>query len=168
MTRAFVGLGSNLGDRLAQLRRGIQGIEASESARLVAVSPVFETRPIGGPAQDDYLNAVVALDWSGEARALMGRLLELERAAGRVRREPNGPRTLDLDLLLFGEEILDEPDLTVPHPRMHERGFVLEPLSCLAGDLVHPKLDEKIATLTQRVHDDSSVRRFADSSQLVG
>lgn len=165
--RAFVGLGSNLGDRLAQLRAGVEGVRASEPARLVAVSPVFETRPVGGPEQDDYLNAVVALDWAGDARALLARLLDLEREAGRVRRERHGPRTLDLDVLLFGDEILDEPDLEVPHPRMHERGFVLEPLRLLAPGLVHPRLGERIATLAERVRDPASVRPFADSSRLV-
>lgn len=165
--RAFVSLGSNIGDRLGWLRFGIEGLSRSAPARLTAVSPVFETAPVGGPEQGDYLNAVAAVDWSGSAASLLARLLEIEREAGRERGERDGPRSLDLDIVLFGNEIIEQPDLVVPHPRMAQRGFVLEPLRRLTAGAVHPILGETIEALAQRVRDDERVRPFADSSQLL-
>ncbi len=167
MTRAFVGIGSNLGDRVAQLCAGVQGLRASEAGLLVAVSPIFETDPVGGPQQGDYLNAVLAVDWSGSAPELLARLLEIERAAGRARGERDGPRCLDLDLLLFGVEVIEQAGLVVPHPRMTQRGFVLRPLACIAPGLVHPILAETVEALAARVRDDTSVRPFGDSSLLL-
>jgi 2-amino-4-hydroxy-6-hydroxymethyldihydropteridine diphosphokinase len=131
MTRAFLGLGSNLGDRLAHLRRA-----AGSMPDLVALSPVYETDPVGGPEQGAYLNLVAQLDTSLDARGLLGVCRELEAAAQRVRRERWGPRTLDVDVLWIDGETVDEPDLIVPHPRMFERAFVLVPLRTLAPDLV--------------------------------
>jgi len=124
--RAYVGIGSNLGDRLAHLRAAVHGLGAATSVSVVAVSAVYETAPVGGPPQRDYLNAVVAL-----AQAL-------ERDAHRVRGERFGPRTLDVDVLLVGEERVDEHDLEVPHPRLYERGFVLAPLRDLDPDAAGP------------------------------
>ena len=131
MTRAFLSLGSNLGDRVATLRRAVAAIPD-----VVAVSPVYETDPVDGPDQDDFLNLVVELDTALDARALLGVCRSLEETAGRVREIRWGPRTLDVDVLLVGDEVIDEPDLQVPHPRMHERRFVLAPLRDLAPDLV--------------------------------
>jgi 2-amino-4-hydroxy-6-hydroxymethyldihydropteridine diphosphokinase len=167
MTLAYVGLGSNLGDRVGWLRVGVEGLSRTTPARLVAVSPIFETDPVGGPEQDDYLNAVLALEWTRTPAELLERLLEIERETGRVRRERHGPRTLDLDLLLFGDEVIEQKALVVPHPRMAQRGFVLEPLRRLAAGLLHPVLGETIEVLAERVRDDERVRPFADSSQLV-
>lgn len=131
MTRVFLSLGSNLGDRVATLRRAVADIPD-----VVAVSPVYETDPVGGPDQDDFLNLVVELDTALDARALLDLCRSLETAAGRVREVRWGPRTLDVDVLLVGDELVDEPDLQVPHPRMRERRFVLAPLRDLAPDLV--------------------------------
>jgi 2-amino-4-hydroxy-6-hydroxymethyldihydropteridine diphosphokinase len=139
--RAYLGLGSNLGDRRAHLEGAVQGLAAAPEVILVAVSPVYETTPVGGPPQGDYLNAVVALDTDLDARGLLGLAQELERRAHRVRGERFGPRTLDVDVLLVGDERVDEPDLQVPHPRLAERGFVLAPLADLdptAGGPVPP------------------------------
>ena len=126
--RAYVGIGSNLGDRLAHLRAAVEGLAAAAGVTVVAVSPVYETAPVGGPSQPDYLNAVVALDTTLSPRALLEVAQGLERDAHRVRAERWGARTLDVDLLLVGDERVDEPDLEVPHPRLRERGFVLAPL----------------------------------------
>jgi len=137
--RAFLGLGSNLGDRRAHLRRAVELLEADGD--LAAVSPLYETDPVGGPpGQEAYLNVVVELCTAASARQLLGRCARLERDAGRVRTVRFGPRTLDADVLLVGTARVDDPDLVVPHPRMHERRFVLAPLADLAPDLVAPEL----------------------------
>jgi len=136
--RAYLGIGSNLGDRLAHLRAAVRGLHDARGAAVVDVSPVYETAPVGGPPQPDYLNAVVALDTALSPRELLEIAQRLEGDAHRVRAERFGPRTLDVDVLLVGEERLDEPDLVVPHPRMHERGFVLAPLRDLDPDAAGP------------------------------
>lgn len=131
MTRAFLGLGSNLGDRREHLARAVGGLPD-----LVAVSPVYETEPMGGPPQGDYLNCVAELDTDLGPRRLLELAGRLEAAAGRVRAERFGPRPLDVDVLLVGDQVVDEPDLVVPHPRLWERRFVLVPLADLAPELV--------------------------------
>ena len=136
--RAYVGIGSNLGDRLAHLRAAVHGLGAATSVSVVAVSAVYETAPVGGPRQPDYLNAVVALDTTLSPRGLLDLAQALERDAHRVRGERFGPRTLDVDVLLVGEERVDEHDLEVPHPRLYERGFVLAPLRDLDPDAAGP------------------------------
>jgi 2-amino-4-hydroxy-6-hydroxymethyldihydropteridine diphosphokinase len=131
MTRAFLGLGSNLGDRVAHLRQAVAGLED-----VVAVSPVYETAPLGGPEQAAFLNLVVELDTERDARSLLGVCAALEEEADRVREVRWGPRTLDVDVLWVEGQVVDEPDLQVPHPRMWARRFVLAPLRDLAPDLV--------------------------------
>lgn len=132
MTRAFLGLGSNLGDRTAHLRRAIAALDD-----VVAVSRVYETAPVGGPeGQGPYLNLVVELDTKRDARGLLEVSRQLEAAADRIREERWGPRTLDVDVLWVEGERVDDPDLQVPHPRMGERRFVLAPLRDLAPELV--------------------------------
>ena len=130
MTRAYVGLGANLGDREAALRGAVERLVAAPEVEVVAVSSFRETDPVG-PVLDQprFLNGAVALETTLPARVLLELLLRIEREFGR-RREgpPGGPRTLDLDLLLYGDERIEEPGLRVPHPRLHERAFVLEPL----------------------------------------
>ncbi len=129
--RAFLALGSNLGDRLAHLRGAVAAMPD-----VVGVSRVYETAPVGGPEQGQYLNAVVELDTDLTPRELLDLCHRLEDAAGRVRAERWGPRTLDVDVLLVGDVVVDEPDLQVPHPRLWERAFVLVPLADLAPELV--------------------------------
>lgn len=129
--RAFLGLGSNLGDREKHLRDAIAAMDD-----VVAVSPVYETDPVGGPEQGPYLNVVVELDTVRTPRELLEVCRDLETRAERVRAERWGPRTLDVDVLIVGELTVDEPDLVVPHPRLWERAFVLIPLADVAPDLV--------------------------------
>lgn len=132
MTRAYLGLGSNLGDRGAHLRAAVAALPD-----VAAVSPVYESEPVGGPpGQSPYLNLVVALDTELSARELLDVAHQLETAAGRVRTEKDGPRTLDVDVLLVGDLAVDEADLVVPHPRMWRRRFVLAPLADLAEGAV--------------------------------
>jgi len=133
--RAFVGLGSNLGDRRALLRSAVDGLAAAGD--VVGVSPLYETEPVGGPGgQEPYLNVVVELSTGDTPRQLLERCRALEEAAGRVRTVRWGPRTLDADVLWVQGCEVDEPDLTVPHPRLWERRFVVAPLADLAPDLV--------------------------------
>jgi 2-amino-4-hydroxy-6-hydroxymethyldihydropteridine diphosphokinase len=138
MPRAYLALGSNLGDRAANLQSAVDGLARADEIRVVALSRVYETAPVGGPAQDDYLNAVVAIETDLEPHDVLRVAHRLEDAAGRVRRERWGPRTLDVDVLLYDDVRVDDADLTVPHPRMWERGFVLAPLRDVAPDLVDP------------------------------
>jgi len=125
--RAFLGLGSNVGDRLAHLRRAVAGL-GDGFTKVVAVSSVYETEPVGGVDQDAFYNIVVELDTGLTAEALLRRCWELEREARRVRLVRWGPRTLDVDVLLYGDRRIDTPDLIVPHPRLTERNFVMVPL----------------------------------------
>ncbi len=136
MTRAYLALGSNLGDRLASLQGAVDSLAGAAGVRVDALSRVYETAPVGGPPQDPFLNAVVAIDTDLDPHALLALAQRLERDARRVRGERFGPRTLDVDVLLYGELSLDDPDLTLPHPRMWERGFVLAPLRDVAPHLV--------------------------------
>jgi 2-amino-4-hydroxy-6-hydroxymethyldihydropteridine diphosphokinase len=135
VARAHLALGSNLGDRLAHLQGAIDGLVAHPDIDVVAVSRVYETDPVGGPVQDDYLNAVVELRTELAPLALLDVAQELEHAAQRVRIERWGPRTLDVDVLLVDDLRHDDERLTLPHPRLFERHFVLAPLHDVAPDL---------------------------------
>jgi 2-amino-4-hydroxy-6-hydroxymethyldihydropteridine diphosphokinase len=138
--RAFVGLGSNLGDREATLARAVELLSQASGVDVVAVSSLRETEPWGPVAQPPYLNGAVVLTTELSPRALLDVLLGVEKTLGRDRSgERWGPRTIDLDLLLYDDVDVDEPGLTVPHPRLHERRFALEPLAELAPDAVVPR-----------------------------
>ncbi len=138
--RAFVGLGANLGDREATIRRAVALLAGTDGVGLDAVSTLRETEPWGPIEQPAFLNGAVAVETELDARALLDVLLDVERRLGRVRDDEKrwGPRTIDLDLLLYGDLVIDEPGLAVPHPRLHERRFVLEPLAELAPGTVVP------------------------------
>jgi len=135
MSRAYLGIGSNLGDRLAFLQLALDALGAVPGITVTAVSPVYETDPVGGPIQDDFLNAVVEIETSLEPHGLLLVAQAAERTARRVRDQHWGPRTLDVDILLFDDARLDDPDLTIPHPWMGERAFVLAPLHDLDAAL---------------------------------
>jgi 2-amino-4-hydroxy-6-hydroxymethyldihydropteridine diphosphokinase len=139
MARAFVGIGSNLGDSHALIAAALELLGAEDGVEVVAVSSLRETDPVGYEDQPRFLNAAVALETALTPREVLDRLLAVERQLGRTRDGPRyGPRTIDLDLLLYGEEIVDEPGLRVPHPRLAERRFALEPLFELNPGLVIP------------------------------
>jgi 2-amino-4-hydroxy-6-hydroxymethyldihydropteridine diphosphokinase len=138
MTAVVLALGSNLGDRQDILQGAVDAIVGLPGIRVTAVSPVYETAPVGGPAQPDYLNAVVLADAAGPARALLDQVHEIEAAFDRVRAVRWGPRTLDIDIIDFGGERSGDPELTLPHPRAHERAFVLAPWRDVDPDAALP------------------------------
>lgn len=161
-TDAFVGLGSNLGDPEEQVRHAFEALDDLALTRLVASSPLYRSDPIGPPGQPDYINAVAHLCTGLGAIELLDALQSIESRQGRVRAVRWGPRTLDLDLLLFGNEIIDSPRLTVPHPHLAERAFVLLPLRDVAAGFVVPGLDS-VSVLAQSVGS-AGVRQLAKAA----
>ena len=152
MTRTYVALGANLGDRERTLRAAVDALASEEGIEVVAVSALRETEPVGVGEQPLFLNGVAELETTLTARELIACLLTVEERFGRVRIPgEHGPRTLDLDLLLHGDEVVDEPGVTVPHQRLHERRFVLEPLAELAPGLVVPGRGD-VESLLRGVH----------------
>ena len=153
MSRAYVALGANLGDREATLRAALAELDAAHGVDVVAISSLADTDPVGDLDQPRFLNGVAALETSLGPRALLDLLLTVERRFGRVRDDvpAQGPRTLDLDLVLYEKAEIDEPGLTIPHPRLHERRFVLEPLAELDPSLEVPGKG-KIQTLLAELH----------------
>ena len=139
MTIAYIGIGSNLEDPRAQVLRAFDELNHLTDTRVTARSSLYRTAPIGHAAQPDFINAVAALDTQLPAEALLGELQAVESRHGRKRSFPNAPRTLDLDLLLYGEAQIAKPGLSVPHPRMHERAFVLRPLVEIAPQVQIPQ-----------------------------
>ncbi len=165
--QVYLAMGSNLGDRDAHLAAGLAALRATQGIVVVAVSPLYETDPVGPPPQGPYLNGAIELVTTLLPDALLERLLEIEVSQGRTRGAArNAPRTLDLDLLIYGDRKLAGPDLEVPHPRLAERPFVLEPLCDLAPALIHPILGETIEVLARRVRDPAAVRRWTAPSPL--
>jgi len=136
--RAYVALGSNLGNPVQTVEDAIDAMAALRGSLLKAISSLYRTAPVGLKHQPDFINAVVAIDTRLDARKLLDELFSLEARFGRERSVKNAPRTLDLDLLLHDDTVIDDPALTLPHPRMHERAFVLAPLAEIAPDLIIP------------------------------
>lgn len=157
VARAYLALGSNLGDRALHLLEALARLSQLPETRLLRLSSVYETLPVG-PPQPLYLNQVAELETGLPPEALLAFILEIERALGRLRREKWGPRTLDLDLLLYGKLVLSSPSLTLPHPRLHERAFVLVPLCDLIPEAIHPVLGRSFRALLEGL-DTRGVRR---------
>ena len=152
MKRAYLGLGSNLGDRLRNLESAVTGLAGSAGVTVVAVSGVYRTEPVGRPGQPEYLNAAVSIDTGLSPRELLGLVNRIEDANGRERQERWGPRTLDIDILLYGAEKVNEVDLRIPHPRLSERRFALLPLARAGPDAALPD-GTAISLLLERLED---------------
>jgi 2-amino-4-hydroxy-6-hydroxymethyldihydropteridine diphosphokinase len=159
MPRAWIGLGSNLGDRLGYLKTALGMIERIPETALTAVSSFYDTAPVGKVDQPRFLNAVAEVTTELSPLALMRELLAIEDHCGRIRRDMWGPRTLDLDLLIFGDVEVCSDELTVPHPRIAERAFVLMPLAEIAPDLVVPGSGKVAGALAEELGGAADVRR---------
>ena len=156
---AYLSLGSNMGDRETHLRNAI--VRLAELGDMVAISSFCETEPVEFTDQDWFLNCAVALNTKESPARLMAALLEIEQKMGRKRIQKKGPRTIDLDILLFDDLVVDTPDLTIPHPAMATRRFVLEPLAEIAPDVMHPVLERTIRELLEELPAGQAVRRVA-------
>ncbi|MFP4598159.1 MAG: 2-amino-4-hydroxy-6-hydroxymethyldihydropteridine diphosphokinase [Persicimonas sp.] len=154
----FVGMGSNLGDRAQNLERAVELIDALEQTRVEAVSSLYETEPRMYSDQPDFLNGCAKIRTGLSARKLLDELLGIEQAMGRIREVENGPRTIDLDILLYAQQIISEEGLEIPHPGIAERGFVLVPLAELAAEVVHPVIGVTIGALLDKCADAGWVR----------
>jgi 2-amino-4-hydroxy-6-hydroxymethyldihydropteridine diphosphokinase len=142
--KTYIGLGSNLGEREAQIRMALDDLARLPASRLIRASSLYDSEPVGEVDQPNFLNAVAELETELTARQLLWNLLLIERRLGRVRTQRWGPRSIDLDLLLFGSLVVDEPDLQVPHPELTKRSFVLVPLVELDPLLAHPITGETL------------------------
>jgi 2-amino-4-hydroxy-6-hydroxymethyldihydropteridine diphosphokinase len=154
MKTAYIGIGSNIGDRVSNCLKAVEEIKEIHGCRFISQSELFLTKPVGVEDQDWYVNAVISVAAGVPPSDLLGKLLAIETRMGRIRRRRWEARIIDLDLLLFGQEFIAESDLTVPHPRLHLRRFVLEPLVRLAPDLVHPTLGKTVSDLLRDFEDD--------------
>ncbi len=167
---AFLGLGSNLGDRAGRIGEALERLSGCDGIGAVHPSGLYETSPVGGPEQPWYLNAAAGVSTSLEPQALLEACLRIERDMGRVRAVPNGPREIDLDVLLYGQRVVISPDLVIPHAAMTGRLFVLAPLAEIAGDVTHPVEKVRIAELLARLGASGGaevVRRFSGPALSV-
>lgn len=158
--RAFVGLGTNVGDRPEAIERAVDALDGSPDIQVIRRASLFETEPVGPVDQPWFVNTVVELDTGLGAEALLAQLKAIETDLGRVPRERWGPREIDLDLLVFGDSVIHTSELVVPHPELPKRRFVLEPLAELAPDLIHPELGQSVARLRHACVDKKGVRPF--------
>ncbi|MBA8760811.1 2-amino-4-hydroxy-6-hydroxymethyldihydropteridine diphosphokinase [Staphylococcus schleiferi subsp. coagulans] len=150
MVDAYLGLGSNIGDRENQLKEAIRLLRENEAIEIISISPIYETKPVGYKEQPDFLNLCLHIKTELSAQALLKVALNTEAELHRVRKIRWGPRTIDIDILLYGDEVIDETDLIVPHPRMTERAFVMIPLNDIAANVIEPRSRQMIQNIVQQ------------------
>jgi 2-amino-4-hydroxy-6-hydroxymethyldihydropteridine diphosphokinase len=158
MLATYLSLGSNLGDRAANLSAAIARLRGLGT--VCAVSSIYETEPVEVAEQPQFFNCVIALETAEPPQTLLSGILAIERAMGRERKQDKGPRLIDIDIVLFGDSILDSSELTLPHPAMHRRRFVLEPLSEIAPRVRHPRLQKTILQLRDELSEGQAVRKI--------
>jgi 2-amino-4-hydroxy-6-hydroxymethyldihydropteridine diphosphokinase len=154
---AYIGFGSNVGDGIRNCRQALEAIGSDPRIRLVQHSPLYRTEPVGKRDQDWFINGVAAVETSMTPGELLGFLLSIEDRMGRVRKEKWGPRIIDLDILFYGDMVLDENNLQIPHPRLQERKFVLVPLNDIAPDLIHPVFRQTVSKLLSQLKSEEIV-----------
>lgn len=164
MATVYVSLGSNLGDRLKSIKRALTEIEESPRVLVNKLSPVYETQPVGPQNQSWFLNQVIEIQTSLDPGSLLEFLSAIENHMGRKREVESGSRNIDLDILLYEDRIVDTDRLVIPHPRMHQRKFVLIPLSQIAPDVYHPVLGKSARRLLEGCKDDSLVRPYSEKT----
>ena len=164
MHLAYIGFGSNIGERLTYIQNSLHSLSVVEGITLKTISSIYKTEPVGNVAQDDFLNGVVSLETSLSPHTLLHTLKDIEVSIGRQHRSYWGPREIDMDILIYNDLCLQTPDLTIPHPEMHLRRFVLAPLAEIAPNLSHPVFNKSILSLLLSVNDDNSVVKDKSSS----
>ncbi len=162
-SRVFVGIGSNMGDGVKNCMTAIETIKNDGRVELKSISSFYATSPVSEIPQDDFINCAVEIFWDGTPSDLLYFIGTVENQLGRVREVKNGPRTIDLDILLFGEAIIDEPNLTVPHKELHNRKFALLPCLEIDPDLVHPLYGERLDTFLSGIGEDQKISRLEDT-----
>jgi 2-amino-4-hydroxy-6-hydroxymethyldihydropteridine diphosphokinase len=163
----YIGIGSNLGDKAGNCRRAVEVILAEARNRIVQCSPLYQTEPVGKKEQDWFINGVSAVETSMGPAELLGFLVGVEEMMGRVRRERWGPRVIDLDILIYDQVVINEEGLQIPHPRLHERRFVLVPLRDVAPDLMHPLLGKTISQILAELPGGEKVFPLPQESQKL-
>jgi 2-amino-4-hydroxy-6-hydroxymethyldihydropteridine diphosphokinase len=156
----FIGLGSNMGDKKQNLRRALDEIEERGLAEVIKRSSLYLTEPVGFKEQDEFINAAAMIETDMDLNDLLEGILDVEKSMGRTRGEKDGPRIIDLDILLCGYEVVKEKGLEVPHPRLAERGFVLHPLAEIGPDVIHPLSGLTVQQMLSRIDDSSKVERL--------
>jgi len=163
MSIVYISLGSNLGNRVGNIKKAIESLRVRKDIKIKKESSIYETEPVGGPSQGFFLNQVIEIETSFSPRDLVKFLKETEKKLGRKKEVRWEPRLIDLDILLFDNLILKEADLEIPHPRLSERKFVLKPLAEITPQLLHPVFKKKIKDLMETLEDDKEVRFYSDA-----
>ena len=166
MAHAYIGFGSNIDDRLNYITQALRLLVDGEDVSLIQISSLYETEPVGYEEQGWFLNGVVAVETGLPVHGLLGLLKEIEEGVGRQHRARWGPREVDLDILIYDQYCISTPDLTVPHPEMHQRSFVLVPFAEIAPDVLHPILQQNIRALLANLNDEKTVELVAPPPKI--